>query len=359
MPPVSKLALFALGLAPALGLAQPASSPWRFIPPDSKAVLSVDWGQIRASHIVQLLREKWIDGAAFPGTEFLDSVDDRFLISSSGKNSDDPDAEDGLLVVVSGHFDLARVRAVLAQYRVKPQQYNSFQVYRPQGKDPKDWAFVLVDARTILMGDSRSIFACLDRAAFPAAEPPPGSLVARAPEMDSNYNVWAIVNIPGAFGTNRLTDLLKGSDTDAQTQGLEFGLSLRDGFALDYTLALGSNAAAKDMAGELARVVKLAVKDKLGDPALLDLEKKLKFTAQGSLTKLTVRLTQQELEKNARLFAASHQTPANSLPAAGLAQVRPAVKPQPPPPAPPEKQVIRIEGLDGGPREIPYQENHP
>jgi len=28
-----------------------------------------------------------------------------------------------------------------------------------------------------------------------------------------------------------------------------------------------------------------------------------------------------------------------------------------PPPAPPEKKVIRIEGLDGGPREIPYQEN--
>jgi hypothetical protein len=356
MPPVSKLALVVLGLTPALGLAQTASGPWRFIPPDSKAVLNVDWGQIRSSHIVKLLREKWIDDAAFPGSEFLDSVDDRFLISSSGKNSDDPDADDGLLVVVSGHFDLARVRAVLAHYRVKPQQYNSFQVYRPQGKDSKDWAFVLVDSRTILMGDSRSIFACLDRAAFPAEPPPPGSLVSRAPDMDSNYNVWAIVNIPGAFGTNRLTELLKGSDTDTQAQALEFGLSLRDGLALDYTLTLGSNSAAKEMAGELSRVVKLAIKDKLGDPALLDLEKKMKFTAQGSLTKLTVRLTPQELEKNAQLFAASHKSPAALQPPTGLAQVRPAVKPAPPPP-PPEKQVIRIEGLDGGPREIPYQQN--
>ncbi len=251
---------------------------------------------------------------------------------------------------------------MLAQYRVKPQQYNSFQVYRPQGKSPKDWAFALVDSRTILMGDSRSIFASLDRAIFTAPEPPAGSLVARAADMDSNYDAWAIVNTPGAFGTDRLTALLSGSDTDTESQGLEFGLSLRDGLALDYTLMLGSNSAAKQMAGELSRIVKLAIKDRLGEPALVDVEKKMKFTAQGTLAKLTVRLTPQELEKNAQLFAASHKTPAPVQPAPGLAQVRPAVKSTPPPapptpPAPPEKKVIRIEGLDGGTREIPYHDN--
>ncbi len=356
MASVPKLALLALGLIPALAIGQTEASPWRFIAPDSNALLSVDWGRIRTSHIGKLLREKWIDGAGVPGTEFLDAVDDRFIISSPGKNSDDPNAEMGLLVVVSGHFDLAKVRTTLAQYRVKPQQYNSFQVYRPQGKDPKDWAFVLFDSRTILMGDSRSIFACLDRTAFPAAEPPAGSLVARVADMDSTYDVWAIVNTPGAFGTDRLTALLRGSDQDTGAQGLEFGLSLRDGLAADYTMLLGSNAMAKQMAAELSRIVKLAVKDKLGEPALMDLEKKMKFTAQGSLAKVTVRLTSQELEKNAQLFAATHKTPVQ--PAASLAPVRPVVKAGPaPPPAPPEKKVIRIEGLDGGPREIPYQEN--
>jgi hypothetical protein len=358
MSTVSKLALLALGLVPALGVAQSEAGPWRFIAPDSKELLSVDWGRIRTSHIVKLLREKWIDGAAFPGTEFLDAVDNRFLISSPGKNSNDPDAEGGLLVVVSGHFDLSRVRTVLAQYRLKPQQYNSFQVYRPQGKDPKDWSFVLFDSRTILMGDTRSIFACLDRAAFPAAEPPPGSPVARAADMDSIYDVWAIVDTPGAFGTDRLTAFLRGSDQDTGSQALEFGLSLRDGLALDYTMTLGSNSAAKQMAAELSRIIKLAVKDKLGEPALVDLEKKMKFTAQGSLAKLTVRLTAQELEKNAQIFAASHKPPAAAPAASGLAQVRSVVKPEPAPPMPPEKKVIRIEGLDGGPREIPYQENH-
>ncbi len=357
MSPISKLAAVALGLLPAFGIAQTDPGPLRFIPANSKALVSVDWSRIRTSHIATILREKWVAQAAVPGSEFLDDAD-RFLISSPGKNAGDPEAQAPLLIVVAGHFDLAKIRSVLAQHRVRPQQYNSVQVYRPQGKDAKDLAFVLLDSRTILIGDSRSIFACLDRAAFPSEAPAPDALVTRAADMDSSYDAWAIVNTPGALGADRLTELLRGSDTDVEAQGFEFGLSLRNGLAVDYTLMLGSDAAAKQMAAELSRIIKLAVKDKLGEPALVDLEKKMKFTAHGSLAKLTVRLTAQELEKNAQIFAASHKQPVAAQAATGLAQVRPVVKPDPAPPTPPEKKVIRIEGLDGGPREIPYQENH-
>lgn len=357
MSPFSKLAVVALGLLPAFGVAQTELGPLRFIPPNSKALVSIDWSRIRTSHIATMLREKWVEPAAVPGSEFLNDAD-RFLISSPGKNAGDPEADAPLLIVVAGRFDLARVRTVLAQHRLKPQQYNSFQVYRPQGKDAKDLAFVLFDSRTILIGDSRSIFACLDRAAFPPQAPTSDSLMARAPDMDSSYDGWAIVNTPGALGADRLTELLRGSDADADAQGFEFGLSLRNGLAVDYTLTLGSEAAAKQMATELSRIIRLTVKDKLGEPALLDLEKKMKFTAQGALAKVTVRLTAQELEKNAQIFAASHKQPPAGQAAAGLAQVRPVIKPEPAPPTPPEKKMIRIEGLDSGPREIPYQESH-
>jgi len=44
------------------------------------------------------------------------------------------------------------------------------------------------------------------------------------------------------------------------------------------------------------------------------------------------------------------------VPAAGVPEVRPVVKSSPAPPPPPEKRVIRIEGLDSGPREIPYKD---
>lgn len=361
---VSKFVALVLGLAPMLATAQTEPGPWRFVPSNSKALIGVDWSRVRKSHVGTLLREKWIDGAGVPGTEFLDSAD-RFLISSTGKASDEGDAP--LLVVVTGHFDLAKVRTVLAQHRVKPQKYGESLVYRPQGKNAKDLAFSLIDAQTILIGDSRSIFAAVDRAAFPAAQPAAGSIASRAVDMDASYDAWAIVNGSDVLGSDRLAALLSGADTDADARGFEFGLSLRSGLAADVSLMFGSDSTAKAMSGELSRMLKLAIKDKLGEPALLDLEKRIKFTAQGSVAKLTLRLTPQELEKNAQIFTASHKTPDP-----GIAQIRPVVKSEQPgaakpvaaptaklaPPLKSEKKVIRIEGLDDGPREIPYNENH-
>lgn len=341
---------FALAVVPGALLAQTDAGPWRFVPQNAKALISIDWSRIRTSHVAAMLREKWVDGAAVPGTEFLDSAD-QFIISSPGRNSDDPNAEAPLLIVVTGHFDLARVRTVLAQHKAKPQKYNEFQVYRPQGKDAKDLGFVLLDSQTILIGDSRSIFASLDRAAFAAGPTAPGSLASRAPDMDASYDVWAIVNTPNALGGDRLAALVSGPDADASLQGFQFGLALRNGLAADVTITFDSESTAKKMTTELARMVKLAVKDQIGEPALLDLEKKIKFTAEGSAAKLSARLTAQELEKNAQLFAAARKQPPP-----GIAGIRPVVKPEPPPPPKPEKMVIRIEGLDGGPREIPYQD---
>ncbi len=360
MSSASKLALLGLVLAPLIGRAQTDSGPWRFIPPNAKALISIDWSRVRKSHVGTLLREKWVDDAGVPGSEFLDEAD-RFVISSTGRAADQPDAEAPMLIVVAGHFDLAKVRTALAQHRVKPQMYNSLQVYRQQGKDAKDLAFALLNPQTILLGDSRSVFASLDRSAFPAAEPAAGSLLARVADMDASYDAWAIVNTPDILGGDRLTALLSGADSDVEARGFEFGVSLRTGLAADIALTFGSDAVAKSMATELSRITKLVVKDKLGDPALADLEKKLKFAAQGSVAKLTLRLTPQEFEKNAQIFAASRKQPAP-----GVADIRPVVKAQQPVaarieptvPPKPEKKVIRIEGLDDGPREIPYQENH-
>lgn len=348
---LSKWALVVLAVLPAAVMAQTDAGPWRFLPPNAKALISIDWSRIRTSHVAAMLREKWVDSAAVPGSEFLDSAD-RFIISSPGRSSDDANADAPLLIVVAGHFDLARVRTVLAQHKARPQKYNAFQVYRPQGKDAKDLGFVLLDPQTILMGDSRSIFASLDRAAFPTDEPPAGSLTARAADLDASYDVWAVVNAPNALGGDRLSALLSGSDPDMGIQGFEFGLALRNGLAADMTLLFASESTAKKMTSELSRMIKMAVKDKIGEPALLDLEKKMKFSTEGSAAKLSVRLTAHELEKNAQIFAATHKQPAPGIP-----QIRPAVKSDPPTPPTPEKKVIRIEGLDGGPREIPYQDH--
>jgi len=353
---VRRLAALTLAAGSIAAFAQTEPGASRFVMPNTKAVISLDWSRVQKSHVGTMMQDKWLNGTPIPGVEFLESVD-RLLIASPGKPADAPDGEAPVLVVVSGHFDLAKVRAVLAQHHIKPQKYNTFQVYRPQGKDSKDVAFALVDTQTILIGDSRSIFASLDRSAFPVA-PAAGSLLARAAEMDANFDVWAIVNTPDALGGDRLKALLTGSDNDVDARGFEFGMALRNGLAADITLIFGSEATAKKMATQLAQMIKLSAKDKLGEPAMQDLEKKMKFTAQGSTVKLSLRLTAQELEKNAKIFATTRAQASTDR----MAQMRavmkgdtPKIEP-PAPPAKPEKRVIRIEGLDNGPREIPYQD---
>src|SRR5712672_1420661 len=97
--------MFRLHLATGLLLAASAIAPaqtdpalWRFIQPNAKAIISIDWKHVRQSHVGTMLREKWIDtnSAAIPGAELLSDVD-RFLISSGGQNADDETSEPPIL----------------------------------------------------------------------------------------------------------------------------------------------------------------------------------------------------------------------------------------------------------------------
>jgi len=344
--------LLLLAATTANGQTDPAL--WRFIHPNAKALISIDWRHIRQSHVGTMLREKWVDsgpGANIPGVEFLNDVD-RVVISSAERNPGDTAGEPPVMIVVRGHFDLAKARRLLASHGAKAQMFNSLQVYRPQGKNTKDIAFVLLDAQTILVGDSRSIFGSLERNTFPTA-PDANTIPARATELDANYEFWAIISASSPMTNDRLMGFFTGGDLGTEARGFELGVSLKNGLIADNAVMFQSESAAKTMATELSKLLKIAIKEKMGEPAMVDFGKKLKISAEGAAVKIRLHLTAQELEKNAQIFAASHQQPA-----APLAGVRPVVTPIPPPEKP-EKKVIRIEGLDEGPREIPYKPERP
>src|SRR5579864_625064 len=165
---LSRLAWLSILIVPWVASAQTEPELLRFVHPDAKALISIDWKRVRQSHLGTMIREKWVDGSAIPGAEFLNDVD-RVVIASPGRNPMDAStAEAPMLIAVGGRFDLAKVRDVLSAQGAKPQMFNNVQVYRPQGKT-SEMAFVLLDAQTILIGDARSVFASLERGAFPAA----------------------------------------------------------------------------------------------------------------------------------------------------------------------------------------------
>lgn len=343
--------VFAVFLAPAVLSAQIDPALWRFVSPDSKALISIDWARIRQSSAGAMIREKWLTAGsmpAIPGLELLDDID-RVLISSPGKNAPGDSAESPMLIAIHGHFDAAQVRQVFTRLGAKPQTYNSFQVYRPQGKNAKPAAWVLFDAETILYGDAPSVFAALDRNQFGPPAQANGSMLARASAMETNYEFWAIMDVTEIMSTDQVAALFQGGEWASEALGFEAGVNLRTGLAADITVRFSSEATAKRVTAQLTRFVNLAAKDKTSGAPVQDLARRLKFNLDGSATKISLRLSQQELEKSTQAFAAGYK-----------ASARVAANPPPgliPIPAPAKPAVIRIEGLDDGLREIPFPDS--
>jgi len=355
--------VFAVFLAPAVLNAQSDPALWRFAYPDAKALIGIDWARIRQSPAGSMIREKWLtsDGApVLPGLELLDDID-RILISSPGKNTSDDASESPILIAIRGHFDAAKVRQVFTHFGARPQSYNSFQVYRPQakdreGNDAKNTAWVLFDPETILYGDAPSIFRVLDRNQFAQSLPSSGPLVARAGEMDANYEFWMIMDATELTSNDQVAALFRGGEWASEAQAFEAGVNLRAGLTADITVRFSSDVTAKRVTAELTRVMNLAARDKSAGAQMQDIAKKLRFSLDGSSTKINLRLSEQELEKSAEAFAVSRKASAQ------LAGNTPASRslvgnPTPvltPVPVPAKPAVIRIEGLDDGPREIPF-----
>ncbi len=342
------LALIAL-LAPAAAECQSDPALWRFVDPGAKALMSINWQRIRQTAAIASLREKVLNenfAQGMPAIELLDDVD-RILISSPGNLfTGDAEAESAkapVLIAVHGHFDGAKVRQVFTRLGAKPQSYNSFQVYRPQGKSTKNMAAVLFDAGTILVGQARSVFATLDRNQFGPPAPQSNPIIARAAEMDAAYEFWIVMSEPDSFTGGQLAGMFPGSDWAADARGFEAGMNLRSGLTADITVHFGSDESAKQVVKEMTRVIGAAAKEKSAEPTMREIVKKLKFFAEGPAAKISLRLTPQELEQSAQAFEAGRKTAAAA-----------AASAPPPAPVPTKPGVIRIEGLDDGPHEIPY-----
>ena len=346
------LALIAL-LAPAAAECQTDPALWRFVDPAAKALMSINWQRIRQTPALASLREKSLNenfAQAMPAIELLDDID-RIMISSPGNlfigDAEAESAKAPVLIAVHGHFDGAKVRQVFTRLGAKPQSYNSFQVYRPQGKSTKNMAAVLFDAETILVGQARSIFAALDRNQFGPPSPQSNPIIARAAEMDAAYEFWMVMSDPDSFAGGQLAGMFPGSDWAADAQGFEAGMNLRAGLTADVTVRFGSEDSAKQVVKEMTRVIGAALKEKGGNPSMRDIAKKVRFIAEGSAAKISLRLTPQELEQYAQAYEVGHK-------AALAAAAERAKSPAFPAPAPAKPGVIHIDGLDDGPREIPY-----
>lgn len=351
--------LLATLLTPIAVHAEADPALWRFVYPNAKALISVDWTRIRDSQAGAMFRDKFstVKGVQLPpvpGMELLNDID-RILISSPGNQSPGDTGEPPFLIAIHGHFDAAKVRHVFTEFGTRPQAYNSFQVYRPQRKQNKDTALVLFDNETILFGDAPSVFATLDRNQYgaPAVQPAPApdSMSARAAAMEGAYDFWLIMDATEVLSSDSVAPLLKGNDWSSDARAFEAGISLRAGLTADVTVRFATEGSAKRMIDEITRALHQEM-NKMPNAQAREIANKLKFNVDGAATKISLHMTEQEMEKAAQAMAAAQRA---GFEMARKAQATASSRPESiAVPRPEKPAVIRIQGLDDGERDIPY-----
>ena len=327
-----------------MAIAEPADS-WQFAPPDAKVFIGFRWNNIAASEIGRKLRSDLADAGftAMPAFGLLNQVDE-VVMASPGKQPEDPeDKQAPLLIRVSGRFHAAQFERVMAEQGTRVQSYRTRRVYR-QKKDG-DMAATLLDEHSFLVGDAASVFAALDRLEWPGTTPNP--LVERARRLRDAYDLWALFTVtPSTLAGRVMPDL----PFIGEAHGLEMGVSFQSGLDLRLGLDTDSPESAMKLAAELKKTLKLAARDARNSPGLAPVVKKLQIAADDASVRLTLRLSAAEFERSLAEIR-KHSHPAQPAVAKSMRPPQPATAA--PPPAPPAQQMIRIEGLDDGPKEVP------
>ncbi|HZU29408.1 MAG TPA: hypothetical protein VFA04_28050 [Bryobacteraceae bacterium] len=323
------------------------NADWRFTHPDAKVFVGIKLRRLRESQVGIAVRDQMRaqlrdQGISltpkFPGTELLDQISD-VLISSPGRpDGAAENAQPPVLIRIAGEFDANKVESFFAQTGAKMQKYRHYRVFRQKGDG--DMAASLIDPRTLLLGDATSLFAALERMEWTDA--PKNPLLAQAMDMQAQYDLWALFTVtPSSLSSAQVPQL---AALDA-LRGLDLGISVNDGLSLRLGLNTDSPEEAGKLAAQLKALLFVALKQHGAPADLAALANSIRFDVEQNSVRLQAKVGAAELKK----ALAEAQRRFNEQ-RAQVAAVHPRPAPEPQGP-----KVIRIEGLDDGPREIPYK----
>ncbi len=352
-------------LAAAVGAAAQTNA-WELGHPDAKLLVGIDLKSLRESAVGQSFRSRM--GAQSPqmgpaamALGFLEQID-RVFISSPAISSPAISLRPGragsatantkenppFLLVVEGTMPIQQLLAFLPG---TARRYHMVDVYR--GAKATDASLAMLDARTILIGDEKSVLAAIDRRGHNA--PPASAMLARARQLASTQDVWMLATDDlSKFqpSNTSFTSPFAGQILAGQIKGVDLGFAVRDGFQFEMSLAAESEAVAARLTQLLSEKIALA---QAQSPETAEAARKLRIGTEGNRMRVSLALTKDEFEHNLRTFQATRlaAATASARPAAS-SQSQPATPAQPrtaqSPPAAPGK--IRIYGLDEGVREI-------
>ena len=319
----------------ALASAQSHPSWWTYASPEATALVGIEWQSVRNSPIADAIQAELWDDLGFPALPCLQNA--RQIVISSPE----------LLALASGTFSASSMRDQAAQKGFKAMTYRGIDMWFATQKGVLSLA--RLNDQLVLIGEPTTLQEAVDRSLDDARTYSP--LLARAARF-AQKDLWVVASHLPDDLANRFVPL------DTEAQGFEGSVSLHNGLELDATLAAGSAPQANAMADQLRRAT----------PTLPAIMRGLQVTVAEDSVLLALAANRAEViaalrgpdpvappvEKikvetpsHVEYVAVEKPEPSKPVEKAIEKQVEKPVEK-----APEKPQVIRIFGLDEGPREI-------
>ncbi len=336
-----------LGAVPGVE-ARPEPSAWRFAHADAQILAGADLLRLGQHPLGEKLRQQFL---AAMGPELSRHVQ-RLLVSTAFGGDGIADS----VLVLSGPLDAGRIKQMADRGHAMIKAYKGVEVILPPSGSPHEVHFAIVDAETALLGTRSAVTAAIDRSkTSTGALGRRTSLFGRALELAAEAEVWVLTDdLPAGFAPTAW-DGVSGT----QSAGLELALKVgaNVGLAVGFRI---EEAAVLDAAIKAIETERFGKRS--GVYALAPWLPRLAADRQSTGLVLSAQLNQTEVLEEFPALAALLGLPIqpfapkpvlDHLKVATLRRI--PAEPLPIAVKPPPPLRVRIEGLDTGTLEIPYE----
>jgi hypothetical protein len=317
------------------GVCESNPSWWSLAPVDATAVVGIQWQNLKTSPFADAIWGELNSDIGLPPLPCLTEARQILIVSPA------------MVAMITGNFNAATVRAQAAKLGMKPGSYQNVNLWLASEKS--GLSIAQLSDQLLLAGSRTALVAAIDRSLAERRHYAP--VLSRAARY-SRADLFVVTDrLPDPLASIFVPlDLVAG----AQTGAFEGYVTVGDGLALEASL----DAGAEDKAETIGRNLKQSIPS-------------LPAVAQGLVVHVDARNVFLSLKVEEAEFASELRAPAASVPAVPQAPRTVAAAPMPPapvaapvpvappapvappvPPVPVGPQVIRIFGLEEGPREI-------
>ena len=343
-----------------IAAAESHPSWWTYASPDATALVGIHWENVRQSPFADAVQAE-LSGSGSLGFPDLNCLREaRELVLSAPP----------LLAAEAGKFPAAAVQQQAAAAGLHRATYKGVTMYLPSST--AQLGIAQMSETLLLVGERKTLERSVDRSLMTVGRPY-SPLLTRAARFSQTADLWVVsTQLPDALAS-RFVPL------EVNSENFEGAVSLRGGLNVEAIFDTASEQAAASVASGLQKQA----------PALPGIARGMHAAAEASRVTVELAVSQEQLNAELRTPqkapaaapapptpapavielakaapAVAVSTPAVTVPTPAPAPVPAPVAPpvaRPPdpipakaPPAQPKPQVIRIVGLDDGPKEIPF-----